>query len=55
LQAEAGIRALGVTGGQTCALPISLEEEGSNVLSGVLLNLSVTVGYEHDSCNSPLT
>lgn len=37
------------------ASTVPLEEEGSNVMSGVLLNLSVTVGYEHDSCNSPLT
>jgi len=37
------------------ASTVPLEEEGSNVLSGVLLNLSVTVGYEHNSCISPLT
>ncbi len=37
------------------ASTIPLEEEGSNVLSGVLLNLAVTVGYEQDSCNSPLS
>lgn len=37
------------------ASTIPLEAEGSNVLSGVLLNLAVQVGYEQDSCNSPLS
>lgn len=32
----------------------TLEEETSNVLSGVLLDISIQVGYEYDSCNAPL-
>ena len=32
----------------------TLEEETSNVLSGVLLDISIEVGYEYDSCNAPL-
>jgi len=32
-----------------------LEEEGSNVLSGVVLDITISVPYVHDSCNAPLT
>ena len=32
-----------------------LEEEGSNVLSGVALDITISVPYTHDSCNAPLT
>ena len=32
-----------------------LEEEGSNVLSGVVLDITISVPYQHDSCNAPLT
>lgn len=32
----------------------ALEEEGSNVLAGVLLSISIEVPYLYDSCNAPL-
>ena len=32
-----------------------IEEEGSNVLAGVVLDITITVGYEYDACNAPLT
>ena len=32
-----------------------LEEEGSNVLSGTLLQVTIGVPYLYDSCNAPLT
>ena len=31
-----------------------LEETTSNVLSGILLNIDIEVGYDNSSCNSPL-
>ena len=31
-----------------------LEEETKNVLSGVLLDLSVAIPYEWDACNAPI-
>lgn len=32
-----------------------LEETKSNTLAGCLLDLSIIVPYQHDSCNAPLT
>ena len=32
-----------------------IEEEGSNVLAGVVLDITITVGYVYDACNAPLT
>jgi len=32
-----------------------LEEETKNVLSGVVLDISIQVPYQYDSCNAPLT
>ena len=39
----------------TSANTTPLEETTSNSLSGVLLTISIEVGFEYDSCNAPLT
>ncbi len=39
----------------TSASTTPLEETTSNSLSGVLLNISIEVGFEYDSCNAPLS
>lgn len=31
-----------------------LEEQSSNVLSGILLDVSIEIGFDSDSCNAPL-
>ena len=39
----------------TSANTTPLEETTSNSLSGVLLTISIEVGFDYDSCNAPLT
>ena len=39
----------------TSASTTPLEETTSNSLSGVLLTISIEVGFEYDSCNAPLS
>ena len=34
---------------------VPLEEEGSNVISGVSLDITISVPYQHDACDAPLT
>jgi len=38
----------------TTAFTTPLEETTSNSLSGILLTMSIEVGYTYDSCNAPL-
>jgi len=39
----------------TSASTTPLEETQSNVLAGILLDISIGVGYDHASCDTPLT
>lgn len=39
----------------TSATITPLEEETKNVLSGVVLDISIQIPYQYDSCNAPLT
>lgn len=39
----------------TNASTTPLEETTSNSLSGILLSITIEVGYDYDSCNAPLT